>query len=97
MITFCLHRFILVFGCLVLSVLSTIPFYQEFSSHCLLILVGLPQTLSAHAAGVYVLTDGVHGAGGWRRGHIHQTEHLFVAECSIRNADAVDSLNQLKL
>lgn len=32
-------RFILVFGCLVLSVFSTIPAHQEFSSHCLLILV----------------------------------------------------------
>ncbi|XP_034464138.1 potassium voltage-gated channel subfamily KQT member 5 isoform X1 [Hippoglossus hippoglossus] len=31
--------FILVFGCLVLSVFSTIPAHQEFSSHCLLILV----------------------------------------------------------
>ncbi|KPP61613.1 hypothetical protein Z043_120268 [Scleropages formosus] len=31
-------RFILVFGCLVLSVLSTIPAYQDVSSHCLLIL-----------------------------------------------------------
>ncbi|KAJ8360091.1 hypothetical protein SKAU_G00166160 [Synaphobranchus kaupii] len=31
-------RFILVFGCLVLSVFSTIPAHQEFSSHCLLIL-----------------------------------------------------------
>uniref|UniRef100_H2U4N7 Potassium voltage-gated channel subfamily KQT member 5-like n=1 Tax=Takifugu rubripes TaxID=31033 RepID=H2U4N7_TAKRU len=30
--------FILVFGCLVLSVFSTIPAHQEFSSHCLLIL-----------------------------------------------------------
>ncbi|XP_053731955.1 potassium voltage-gated channel subfamily KQT member 4-like [Synchiropus splendidus] len=30
--------FILVFGCLVLSVFSTIPTHQEFSSHCLLIL-----------------------------------------------------------
>ncbi|XP_035982511.1 potassium voltage-gated channel subfamily KQT member 5 isoform X7 [Fundulus heteroclitus] len=30
--------FILVFGCLVLSVYSTIPAHQEFSSHCLLIL-----------------------------------------------------------
>uniref|UniRef100_A0A8C9TLT5 Potassium voltage-gated channel subfamily Q member 5 n=1 Tax=Scleropages formosus TaxID=113540 RepID=A0A8C9TLT5_SCLFO len=30
--------FILVFGCLVLSVLSTIPAYQDVSSHCLLIL-----------------------------------------------------------
>ncbi|XP_063046991.1 potassium voltage-gated channel subfamily KQT member 5 isoform X3 [Engraulis encrasicolus] len=30
--------FILVFGCLVLSVLSTIPMYQDLSSHCLLIL-----------------------------------------------------------
>ncbi|KAM9344659.1 potassium voltage-gated channel subfamily KQT member 5 [Symphorus nematophorus] len=30
--------FILVFGCLVLSVFSTIPDHQEFSSHCLLIL-----------------------------------------------------------
>ncbi|CAG6016582.1 unnamed protein product [Menidia menidia] len=32
------ERFILVFGCLVLSVFSTIPAHQEFSSHCLLIL-----------------------------------------------------------
>uniref|UniRef100_A0A3P9H8Q9 Potassium voltage-gated channel, KQT-like subfamily, member 5a n=1 Tax=Oryzias latipes TaxID=8090 RepID=A0A3P9H8Q9_ORYLA len=31
-------KFILVFGCLVLSVFSTIPAHQEFSSHCLLIL-----------------------------------------------------------
>ncbi|CAB1427413.1 unnamed protein product [Pleuronectes platessa] len=31
-------QFILVFGCLVLSVFSTIPAHQEFSSHCLLIL-----------------------------------------------------------
>nr|XP_033956433.1 potassium voltage-gated channel subfamily KQT member 5 isoform X5 [Pseudochaenichthys georgianus] len=31
--------FILVFGCLVLSVFSTIPAHQEFSAHCLLILV----------------------------------------------------------
>ncbi|KAK5604644.1 Potassium voltage-gated channel subfamily KQT member 5 [Crenichthys baileyi] len=31
-------HFILVFGCLVLSVFSTIPAHQEFSSHCLLIL-----------------------------------------------------------
>ncbi|KAG5830951.1 hypothetical protein ANANG_G00298710 [Anguilla anguilla] len=31
-------RFILVFGCLVLSVFSTIPAHQELSSHCLLIL-----------------------------------------------------------
>ncbi|PWA14051.1 hypothetical protein CCH79_00015816, partial [Gambusia affinis] len=31
-------NFILVFGCLVLSVFSTIPAHQEFSSHCLLIL-----------------------------------------------------------
>ncbi|KAA8583541.1 hypothetical protein FQN60_014749 [Etheostoma spectabile] len=31
-------RFILVFGCLVLSVFSTIPIHQEFSTHCLLIL-----------------------------------------------------------
>ncbi|XP_030298188.1 potassium voltage-gated channel subfamily KQT member 5 isoform X4 [Sparus aurata] len=30
--------FILVFGCLVLSVFSTIPAHQEFSAHCLLIL-----------------------------------------------------------
>ncbi|XP_048125412.1 potassium voltage-gated channel subfamily KQT member 5 isoform X3 [Alosa alosa] len=30
--------FILVFGCLILSVLSTIPMYQDLSSHCLLIL-----------------------------------------------------------
>ncbi|XP_047459584.1 potassium voltage-gated channel subfamily KQT member 5 isoform X3 [Mugil cephalus] len=30
--------FILVFGCLVLSVFSTIPTHQEFSAHCLLIL-----------------------------------------------------------
>ncbi|XP_045925891.1 potassium voltage-gated channel subfamily KQT member 5 isoform X2 [Micropterus dolomieu] len=30
--------FILVFGCLVLSVFSTIPAHQEFSTHCLLIL-----------------------------------------------------------
>ncbi|XP_032397140.1 potassium voltage-gated channel subfamily KQT member 5 isoform X1 [Etheostoma spectabile] len=30
--------FILVFGCLVLSVFSTIPIHQEFSTHCLLIL-----------------------------------------------------------
>ncbi|CAJ1066705.1 potassium voltage-gated channel subfamily KQT member 4 isoform X11 [Xyrichtys novacula] len=30
--------FMLVFGCLVLSVFSTIPAHQEFSSHCLLIL-----------------------------------------------------------
>uniref|UniRef100_A0A8C2XH82 Potassium voltage-gated channel, KQT-like subfamily, member 5a n=1 Tax=Cyclopterus lumpus TaxID=8103 RepID=A0A8C2XH82_CYCLU len=30
--------FILVFGCLVLSVFSTIPAHQEFSGHCLLIL-----------------------------------------------------------
>ncbi|XP_076014674.1 potassium voltage-gated channel subfamily KQT member 5-like [Genypterus blacodes] len=30
--------FVLVFGCLVLSVFSTIPAHQEFSSHCLLIL-----------------------------------------------------------
>uniref|UniRef100_A0A7N6FF42 Potassium voltage-gated channel, KQT-like subfamily, member 5a n=1 Tax=Anabas testudineus TaxID=64144 RepID=A0A7N6FF42_ANATE len=30
--------FILVFGCLVLSVFSTIPAHQEFTSHCLLIL-----------------------------------------------------------
>nr|XP_020457351.1 potassium voltage-gated channel subfamily KQT member 5-like [Monopterus albus] len=30
--------FILVFGCLVLSVFSTIPAHQEFSSHCLLTL-----------------------------------------------------------
>uniref|UniRef100_A0A8C5ENU1 Potassium voltage-gated channel subfamily KQT member 5-like n=1 Tax=Gouania willdenowi TaxID=441366 RepID=A0A8C5ENU1_GOUWI len=29
--------FILVFGCLILSVFSTIPAHQEFSSHCLLI------------------------------------------------------------
>lgn len=35
----CPFRFILVFGCLVLSVFSTIPAHQEFSSHCLLILV----------------------------------------------------------
>ncbi|KAK2824555.1 hypothetical protein Q5P01_021730 [Channa striata] len=34
----CRYRFILVFGCLVLSVFSTIPAHQEFSSHCLLIL-----------------------------------------------------------
>lgn len=33
-------RFILVFSCLVLSVFSTIPAHQDFSSHCLLILVG---------------------------------------------------------
>ncbi|KAL0964423.1 hypothetical protein UPYG_G00323650 [Umbra pygmaea] len=31
-------RFILVFGCLVLSVFSTIPAHQDLSSHCLLIL-----------------------------------------------------------
>uniref|UniRef100_A0A3B5AEF6 Potassium voltage-gated channel subfamily KQT member 5-like n=1 Tax=Stegastes partitus TaxID=144197 RepID=A0A3B5AEF6_9TELE len=31
-------RFILVFSCLVLSVFSTIPAHQDFSSHCLLIL-----------------------------------------------------------
>ncbi|XP_037830684.1 potassium voltage-gated channel subfamily KQT member 5-like [Kryptolebias marmoratus] len=31
--------FILVFSCLVLSVFSTIPVHQDFSSHCLLILV----------------------------------------------------------
>ncbi|KAL2076280.1 hypothetical protein ACEWY4_028112 [Coilia grayii] len=31
-------RFILVFGCLILSVLSTIPEQQELASHCLLIL-----------------------------------------------------------
>ncbi|XP_031435486.1 potassium voltage-gated channel subfamily KQT member 5 isoform X2 [Clupea harengus] len=30
--------FVLVFGCLVLSVLSTIPMYQDMSAHCLLIL-----------------------------------------------------------
>ncbi|XP_031735087.1 potassium voltage-gated channel subfamily KQT member 5 isoform X5 [Anarrhichthys ocellatus] len=36
---FCLHSFVLVFGCLVLSVFSTIPAHQEFSAHCLLILV----------------------------------------------------------
>ncbi|XP_075935493.1 potassium voltage-gated channel subfamily KQT member 5 [Anarhichas minor] len=30
--------FVLVFGCLVLSVFSTIPAHQEFSAHCLLIL-----------------------------------------------------------
>ncbi|KAL1005896.1 hypothetical protein UPYG_G00065290 [Umbra pygmaea] len=30
--------FVLVFGCLVLSVFSTIPTHQDFSSHCLLIL-----------------------------------------------------------
>lgn len=40
---FCLcvisFRFILVFSCLVLSVFSTIPAHQDFSSHCLLILV----------------------------------------------------------
>ncbi|XP_031735089.1 potassium voltage-gated channel subfamily KQT member 5 isoform X6 [Anarrhichthys ocellatus] len=35
---FCLHSFVLVFGCLVLSVFSTIPAHQEFSAHCLLIL-----------------------------------------------------------
>uniref|UniRef100_A0A3Q1IL61 Potassium voltage-gated channel, KQT-like subfamily, member 5a n=1 Tax=Anabas testudineus TaxID=64144 RepID=A0A3Q1IL61_ANATE len=36
---FTLHfTFILVFGCLVLSVFSTIPAHQEFTSHCLLIL-----------------------------------------------------------
>uniref|UniRef100_A0A8C4EYQ3 Potassium voltage-gated channel, KQT-like subfamily, member 5a n=1 Tax=Dicentrarchus labrax TaxID=13489 RepID=A0A8C4EYQ3_DICLA len=34
----CFCVFILVFGCLVLSVFSTIPAHQEFSSHCLLIL-----------------------------------------------------------
>ncbi|KAG5855670.1 hypothetical protein ANANG_G00051570 [Anguilla anguilla] len=32
------RRFILVFGCLVLSVFSTIPAHQDLSSHCLLIL-----------------------------------------------------------
>lgn len=32
-------RFILVFSCLVLSVFSTIPAHQDFSSYCLLILV----------------------------------------------------------
>uniref|UniRef100_A0A671XAJ5 Potassium voltage-gated channel subfamily Q member 5 n=1 Tax=Sparus aurata TaxID=8175 RepID=A0A671XAJ5_SPAAU len=32
------QQFILVFGCLVLSVFSTIPAHQEFSAHCLLIL-----------------------------------------------------------
>lgn len=32
-------RFILVFSCLVLSVFSTIPAHQDFSSNCLLILV----------------------------------------------------------
>ncbi|KAG7266547.1 hypothetical protein CRUP_019256 [Coryphaenoides rupestris] len=31
-------RFILVFSCLVLSVFSTIPAHQDFSSYCLLIL-----------------------------------------------------------
>uniref|UniRef100_A0A671X4J0 Potassium voltage-gated channel subfamily Q member 5 n=1 Tax=Sparus aurata TaxID=8175 RepID=A0A671X4J0_SPAAU len=35
---FVYHAFILVFGCLVLSVFSTIPAHQEFSAHCLLIL-----------------------------------------------------------
>jgi len=35
---FC-FRFILVFSCLVLSVFSTIPAHQDFSSYCLLILV----------------------------------------------------------
>ncbi|KAG9350525.1 hypothetical protein JZ751_026891 [Albula glossodonta] len=34
----CSVVFILVFGCLVLSVLSTIPAHQDLSSHCLLIL-----------------------------------------------------------
>lgn len=32
-------RFVLVFSCLVLSVFSTIPAHQDFSSYCLLILV----------------------------------------------------------
>lgn len=47
-----LFRFVLVFSCLVLSVFSTIPAHQEFSSYCLLILVStwknvlLPGTLS---------------------------------------------------
>uniref|UniRef100_A0A673BKA9 Potassium voltage-gated channel, KQT-like subfamily, member 5b n=1 Tax=Sphaeramia orbicularis TaxID=375764 RepID=A0A673BKA9_9TELE len=34
----CCCRFILVFSCLVLSVFSTIPAHQDFSSYCLLIL-----------------------------------------------------------
>ncbi|KAK6300568.1 hypothetical protein J4Q44_G00286660 [Coregonus suidteri] len=34
----CRKRFVLVFGCLVLSVFSTIPAHQDFSSDCLLIL-----------------------------------------------------------
>ncbi|KAG7492822.1 hypothetical protein MATL_G00018730 [Megalops atlanticus] len=33
-----MKKFILVFGCLVLSVFSTIPAHQDLSSHCLLIL-----------------------------------------------------------
>lgn len=45
-ILFSLHvvvfRFILVFSCLVLSVFSTIPAHQDFSSYCLLILVRDP-------------------------------------------------------
>lgn len=36
---FSFSRFVLVFSCLVLSVFSTIPAHQDFSSHCLLILV----------------------------------------------------------
>lgn len=39
-------RFILVFSCLVLSVFSTIPAHQDFSSYCLLILVRNQTTFS---------------------------------------------------
>lgn len=41
-------RFILVFSCLVLSVFSTIPAHQDFSSYCLLILVRNRTTVTNH-------------------------------------------------
>lgn len=47
-VCFFLNRFVLVFGCLVLSVFSTIPEHQEMSSRALFILVRMWDENSYH-------------------------------------------------